>query len=89
MRRLSLANAPTPTLRKQRAGCWGFAHTIEPIQDGRIHIEKRNGPFLSQEGGNPAEYKAGLEFAIARGWLWRHESCTFLKFTPAGADLFA
>jgi len=34
---------------------------------GRIHIEKLNGPFLFKEGGSPAEYKAGLELAIARG----------------------
>jgi hypothetical protein len=67
----------------------GIVRTIEPIQDGRIHVEKINGPFLSQEGASPAEYKAGLELAVARGWLWKHESGTFVKFTPAGADLFA
>jgi hypothetical protein len=39
--------------------------------------------------GNPAEYLAGLELSIGRGWLWRHESGTYVKFTPAGADLFA
>ena len=59
------------------------------IQDGRIHIEKIKGPFLFKEGGTPAEYKAGLELAIARGWFWRHESGTYVKFTQAGADLFA
>jgi hypothetical protein len=57
------------------------------VQDGRIHIEKINGPFLFKEGGTPAEYKAGLELAIARGWFWRHESGTYVKFTQAGADL--
>jgi hypothetical protein len=62
--------------------------TVEPVQDGRIHIEKINGPFL-REGGNRAEYKAGLDLAIAHGWLWRHESGTYVKFTPAGAELFA
>jgi len=36
----------------------------------------RNGPFLLKEGGTPAEYKAGLAFAITRGWLWKHESGT-------------
>ena len=46
-----------------------IANTVEAIQDGRIHIEKINGPFLFKEGGTPAEYKAGLELAIARGWL--------------------
>jgi hypothetical protein len=66
-----------------------IANTVEAIQDGRIHIEKVNGPFLFKEGGTPAEYKAGLELAIARGWLWKHESGTYVKFTHAGADLFA
>jgi hypothetical protein len=37
----------------------------------------------------PAEYKAGLELTIARGWLWLHESGTYVKFTQTGADLFA
>jgi hypothetical protein len=54
---------------------------------GRIHIEKINGPFLFREKGAPAEYKAGLDLAIDRGWL--HDSGTYVKFTQAGADLFA
>ena len=29
-----------------------IASTVEPIQDGRIHIEKINGPFLSSMAGN-------------------------------------
>jgi hypothetical protein len=45
------------------------AHAFEPIQDGRIYIEKLNGPFLYVDGGTPAEYRAGLDIAIARGWL--------------------
>jgi hypothetical protein len=39
--------------------------------------------------GSPAEYKAGLDLAIARSWLWKHESGTYVKLTQAGADLFA
>jgi hypothetical protein len=30
-----------------------------------------------------------IERAIALGWLWRHESGTYLRFTDAGAALFA
>jgi hypothetical protein len=56
---------------------------------GRIHIEKINGPFLCREGGLPAEYSAGMKLAIERGWLWLHESGTYVKFTPAGAERFA
>ena len=66
-----------------------IANSAEAVQDGRIHIEKINGPFLFKEGGSPAEYSAGLELAITRGWLWRHESGTYVKFTQAGAELFA
>jgi hypothetical protein len=43
------------------------AHAIEPIQDGRIYIEKVNGPFLFDDKDTPAEYAAGLERAIALG----------------------
>ena len=32
---------------------------------------------------------AGLDLAIERGWLAMHESGTFVRFTQAGADLFA
>jgi len=64
-----------------------IASTIEPAQDGRIYVELVNAPFLFKEGGSPAEYKAGLELAIARGWLWKHGSGTYVKFTQAGAGL--
>jgi hypothetical protein len=64
-----------------------IANTIEPVQDGRIHIEKINAPFLKE--GSPAEYGAGLAYAIDKGWLWKHESGTFVRFTPAGAELYA
>ncbi|SIO54002.1 hypothetical protein SAMN05443247_07671 [Bradyrhizobium erythrophlei] len=50
--------------------------TVEPVQDGRSTCPS-------------SEYKAGLDLAIASGWLWRHESGTFVRFTQAGAELFA
>jgi hypothetical protein len=43
------------------------------VQDGRIHIELINGPFLSKGKGSPAEYGAGI-LAQERGWLVMHES---------------
>lgn len=61
------------------------AHTFEPIQDGRIYIEKINGPFLYVDRGTPAEYSAGLAYAIERGWLIKHESGTFVRLTQSGA----
>jgi hypothetical protein len=64
-----------------------IANVIEMVQDGRIHIELINEPFV-EAGGTPAEYRAGLDRAIIKGWLWRHESGGYVKFTPAGAELF-
>jgi hypothetical protein len=32
---------------------------------------------------------AGLKLAIERGWLWLHESGTYVKFTQARAEMFA
>ena len=54
-----------------------------------VTIEKINGPMLFQLKATPAEYKAGLDRAVANGWLGLHESGTFVRFTQAGADLFA
>ncbi|QDW38990.1 hypothetical protein FFI89_018670 [Bradyrhizobium sp. KBS0727] len=65
-----------------------IANQVEPVQ-GRIHIEKINGPFLFRDKGTPAEYGAGLKRAIENGWLKLHESGTFVTFTQAGADMFA
>ena len=36
-----------------------LANAFEPVQDGRIYIEKINGPFIYELKGTPAEYKAG------------------------------
>ncbi len=66
-----------------------IANAIEAVQDGRIYIQLLNGAFLFTEGGTPQEYGAGLAFAIDKGWLWKHESGTYVMCTPAGADLFA
>jgi len=66
-----------------------IASTVEPVQDGRIHIEKINWPMLTEHKATPAEYKAGLQLAVARGLLFLHESGTYVKFTQAGAELFA
>jgi hypothetical protein len=65
-----------------------IANSVEAVQDGRIHIEKINGPFL-RAGGSPNEYVVGLELAITKGWLWLHESGTYVKFTQEGADIFS
>jgi hypothetical protein len=54
-----------------------IANAVEAVQDGRIYIELINGPFLYEHKASPAEYKAGLDLAIAHGWLVLHESGTY------------
>ena len=58
------------------------------MQDGRIFINCVNAPFLAA-GGSGEDFGAGIERAIALGWLWQHESGTYVKFTYIGAALFA
>jgi hypothetical protein len=59
------------------------------VQDGRIYIELINAPLLFEHKASPAEYKAGLDLAINRGWLTLDRSGTYVKFTATGAELFA
>jgi hypothetical protein len=82
------ANRPFADPEKAARKLIGIANTVEAVQDGGIYIELVNGPFL-KAGGSAAEYRAGPDFAISRGWLLRHESGTYVKFTQAGAELFA
>jgi len=65
-----------------------IANAIEPAQDGRIYIELVNGAFL-KAGGTPDQFRAGIACPVAKGWLSQHESGTYVKFTPTGAELFA
>jgi hypothetical protein len=65
-----------------------IANAVEVVHYGRIYIELINGPFLFDLKATPDEFLAGLDLAIERGWLWMHESGTYVKFTRAGAELF-
>ena len=65
-----------------------IANDVQAVQDGRIYIERVNEPFLAA-GGSGEQFRAGIERAVALGWLWRHESGTYVKFTDSGAALFA
>jgi len=60
-----------------------IANAAEAVQDGRAHSDLINAAFLDA-GGTPAEYRAGIEHAISKGWLWRHESGVYEKFTRPG-----
>lgn len=66
-----------------------IANSVEAVQDGRIFIELINGPMLFEHRATPAEYSAGLKLAVERGWLDLDRSGTFVRFTLAGAELFA
>jgi len=65
-----------------------IANSVEAAQDGRIYIKRVNEPFLAT-GGSGEQFRAGIARAIALGWLWRHESGTYVKFTDSVAALFA
>ena len=84
-----IADRPFADPEKAARRLLEHAHAFEPIQDGRIYIEKLNGPFLFGDKATPAEYTAGLKRAISSGWLEIHDSGTFVKLTQGGADLFA
>ena len=55
------------------------------MQPGRIYIELINYPMLFKLKATAAEYKAGLDFAIARGWLELHESGTYVRLLKTEA----
>ena len=59
-----------------------IANSLEAVRDGRIFIERVNEPFLAA-GGTGEQFRAGIERAIALGWLWRHESGTYVRFIGA------
>jgi hypothetical protein len=66
-----------------------IARADKPVYDNRIYIEKINWPMLTEFGATPAEYKAGLDYAIAQGWLWLHESGTYVRLTDKSAAVDA
>jgi hypothetical protein len=61
-----------------------LSYAVEPGQDGLLYSERINARFVNELGGWPAEYRAGLDYAIAKCWLWLNENGTF---NLRGADL--
>ncbi|WP_407117033.1 hypothetical protein [Bradyrhizobium sp. LMG 9283] len=61
-----------------------LASNIEPVQDGRIHIEKINAPFLYTLKGSGSEFGAGIKYAVQQGWLELHESGTYVRLPSQG-----
>jgi len=66
-----------------------LAASIEPVQDGRIYIERINAPFLFTLKASGSEFGAGIRYAVERSWLMLHESGTYVKLLPPGEDLLA
>ena len=64
-----------------------LAASIEPVQDGRILIEKINAPFLFSLGGKGSEFGAGIRHAVEKGWLDLHESGTYVRLLTPGESL--
>ncbi|MET4423214.1 hypothetical protein [Bradyrhizobium sp. RT3a] len=62
-----------------------FAKTIEAVQDGRIHIEKLNTPFLYTLKASGSEFGAGIKYAVECGWLELHESGTYVRLIGSSA----
>ncbi|WP_316172163.1 MULTISPECIES: hypothetical protein [unclassified Bradyrhizobium] len=66
-----------------------IANGLGDVWDGRLYTEKLNWPMLFELGATPSEWRAGIDLAVQKGWLWMHESGTYYKFTQDGKDLFA
>ena len=64
-----------------------IANAIEAAQDGRVYIELINDRFL-KDSGTADQFRSGIARGVAKGWLWRHEFGTHVRFTPAGGELF-
>lgn len=62
-----------------------LAKGIEAVQEGRIHIEKINAPFLFTLRGSGPEFGAGIKHAIDQGWLELHESGTYVRLVEQPA----
>ena len=54
-----------------------IANGLEPYMDGRLVVERINGPFLYEHKGSPAEYGAGIASAECLVMLAvpRHNKC--------------
>jgi len=63
-----------------------IAAGIEPVEDGRIHIEKINVPFLYAHKAKGSEFRTGLAFAVERSWLELHESGTYVRLKTASGS---
>jgi hypothetical protein len=70
------------------ASSWRSRTLSSLPKTGRIYIELVNAAFV-KAGGTAEQFLDGIQRAVDEGWMVRHESGTYVKFTDAGAVLFA
>src|SRR3954470_19874363 len=63
-----------------------LAASIEAVQDGRIHIEKINYPFLYTLKASGAEFGAGIRCAVEKGWLAPHSALAEIDVQQSTRD---
>jgi hypothetical protein len=66
-----------------------IANGLDPYMDGRLLTEKLNWAMLTEFKASPAEWKAGIDYAVAQGWLWAHESGTITSSPKSGTTYSA
>jgi len=61
----------------------------DPTPSSRCRTAASTSADAARSQSHTGRVPAGLDYAIAKGWLWLHESGSYVKLTPAGAELFA
>jgi hypothetical protein len=68
---------------------WSSRKSEIACSNGSRHsAELVNAAFL-KAGGTAEQFRDDIQRAVDKGWMVRHESGTYVKFTPSGAELFA
>jgi hypothetical protein len=65
-----------------------IANSVEALQEGRIFIELMRRCCSSTRRRRPNTRPAS-SWRSPRSCLWLHESGTYVRFMPAGAELFS
>ena len=80
---------PPGQMFDRREPCAGDVAGVRGERHGATDAERMTLRPRAAVHRENARMTAGLDLAIERGWLAMHESGTFVRFTQAGADLFA
>ena len=80
--------ATVPSAAKAARRLMQHAHAFEVVQDGRIYIEKINGPFLYVDRGAPADVQPDSSSLLNAAGSKNHDSGTFVRSrNPAQTSL--